>query len=167
MSSLFKPPFWKPLQIVLCLVFALLEFRRSFLYIRCIVVVTSLGIGKSWAKNTGKSNVLKTIISPSRVRILCLYILKTFSIPIIVLLKFVLVQYFYYRKKIPEIFIASLVKSMHLMPQTASVTRFRSPIPATLYFDKFDFNLKTMKIKQYSAVLLLNPNFKKKIVSSA
>ena len=96
MSTFFKPPFWKSLQIVFCLIFTLLEFHRNSLRVRC----------KGFAKNThfDKATVLKIIILPSRVRFLCRLILKTFSLPIIGFLKFCSSSLFLlYEKKIPSI----------------------------------------------------------------
>ena len=67
-----------------------MEFYRNCLCICCIVAVISLGIVKTWAKNTSfdKFNVLKIIVLPSNVRFFRRHILKTFSIPIISVLKF-------------------------------------------------------------------------------
>ena len=90
MSTFLKPSFRTSLQIVSCSIFTLLEFYKNSLCIRCIVIVISLGISKTWAKNTNfdKASVLKIIILPSRERLLRCHILKTFSIPITVFLKF-------------------------------------------------------------------------------
>ena len=51
MSTFFKPPSWKSLQIVSCLIFTLPEFHGNSLCIRCIMLVISLGIGKTSAEN--------------------------------------------------------------------------------------------------------------------
>ena len=51
MTTFFKSPFWILFQIVLCLIFTLLELHRNSLCIHCIVVVVSLRISKTWAKN--------------------------------------------------------------------------------------------------------------------
>ena len=61
MSTFFIPPFIKSLQAVSCVI---------FIFFNCIVVVFSLGIGKTWAKNTtfDKINVLKILFLPSTVR---------------------------------------------------------------------------------------------------
>ena len=72
------------------LTFTLLDFHRNSLCMRCIAVAISLGIGKTWAKDTNfdKANVLKIIILPPRVRFIRRHILKIFSIAIIPFLKF-------------------------------------------------------------------------------
>ena len=38
-----------------------------------------------------------------------------------------------------KIFIVSVVKSIHLIPQTAILTPFREPMPATSYFNVLGF----------------------------
>ena len=61
------------------IIFKLLEFHRTYyLCFRSIVVVTSLGIRKTWAKNTifDKIDVLKIIILTSMVRFLRHQVLK-------------------------------------------------------------------------------------------
>ena len=130
MSTFFTPPFWKSLLIILHLIFTLLEFHRNSLCIYCIETVISLGIGKSWAKNTNfdEDNVLKIIILPSRVRFLRRHILKTFSITIIVFFKFCCSSIFllYTHKK----------KSCYFY---CIFHPFSSPILATSYFDNFSF----------------------------
>ena len=75
MSRFFKPSFWKSLHII----FKLLEFHWTYPCFRCVVVVTSLGISKTWAKNIffDKANVLKIIILPSMVRFLRHQVLKS------------------------------------------------------------------------------------------
>ena len=133
MPTFFKPPFWKSLQIVSCLLFKLLKPHGNSLCIRCIVVVISLGILKIWAKNTifDKANVLKVIILPYNKRFLRRHILKTFSIPVIVFLKFCSRSIFllYEKKKKTSIFIAFLVKSIQQILQNAT---FSSHIPVNL-----------------------------------
>ena len=75
----------------------------------------------------------------------------------------VLVQYFYYtkkKKKNPSIFIAYLVKSIHLIQQTATFTRFSSPIPATSHFDNFDFKPENDENKEIVfSSSFIEPNF--------
>ena len=169
MFTFFESSFRKQLQIVLCLIFRLLEFHRNSLWNRCIVRVISLGIRKTWTKNINfdKANVLKTIISPSRARFLRRHILKKFPVPIIYFFeKFCYSSIFLlYQNKSIKSFIVSLVKSIHLIPQT--------PIPVVLSWQlriliSLVLNLKTVKLKKlYSTVLLLNPIFlRKKIMSS-
>ena len=74
------------------------------------------------------------------------------------------------KKKNSKYFIASLVvKSIYLIPQTATFTTFGSPFLAALYLISLVLNLKAMKMKKfYAAIFLLKPNFlRKKVVSSA
>ena len=80
MSSFFKASFWKSLSITLCLIFTWLESHKNSLCIYRIVVVISLGIGKTWAKNThdNKVNLPMITVLPSIVRFLCRRIIKTF-----------------------------------------------------------------------------------------
>ena len=153
MSTFFKLPFWKSLQIVLSLIFTLLVFRRNSLCIHCIVAVISLEIGKT-AKNTNfhKANVLKIIVLPSGVRFLRRHILKLFQYR----LKFFEILFwfniFIIWKNIPFIFVAYLVKSVHLIPQTA--TTFRSPISATSQFDRFDFKPENDANREIDSAIL-------------
>ena len=52
------------------------------------------------------------------------------------------------QKNIYSIFIASLVKSIHLTPHAANFTPFSSPIPATYHFNKFGFKPKNDENKE-------------------
>ena len=101
MSTISEPPFWKSLQIVLHLIFPSMEFHGKFFCIRCMVVLISLEINKTCAKNTNfnKANILKILILLSRVKVLCHQILKTVSVPIIVFLKFCFSSIFLLYKK--------------------------------------------------------------------
>ena len=74
-----------------------------------------------------------------------------------------------YEKKDPSIFIASLVKPIHLVPQAATFTSFSSPIPATEHFDKFGFKPENDENKEivFSNSFIEPKFFKKKVVSSA
>ena len=108
---------------------------------------------------------MKIIILPSRVRFFRRHILKAFSMPIIVFFcssSIVLL----YETKIPSIFIAYLVKPIHLIPQTATFTPFSSPIQGNSHFDKFGFQLENNENKEI-AFSNLTQFFKKKVVSSA
>ena len=63
-----------------CLIFTWLESHKNSVCIHRIVVVISLGIGKTWAKNThdNKVNLPMITVLPSIVRFLCRRIIKTF-----------------------------------------------------------------------------------------
>ena len=51
-----------------------------------------------------------------------------------------------YKKQIPKILIASFLKSIHLIPQTAPWSFFSTPIPAILHLVVFDFNPEKSEI---------------------
>ena len=123
-------------------------------------------------KNTNfdKANVLKIIILPSRIRFLRHHILKTFSKLVVVFLKFCSTTIFFlYEKKYPSIYIASLVKSIHLIPQTATSTPFISPIPAALHFGKFGLKPENDENQgiAFSNSFVEPTFFKKKVVVSS
>ena len=114
----------------MCIIFKLSEFHRTYLCFRSTVVVTSLGISKTWAKNTifDKVSVLKIIILPSMVRFLCHEVLKSS-------------QYIWFH-------------ALPLSPFSVVLSQLLSIVISLV------LKLKTMKIKKlYSAVLLLNPYF--------
>ena len=172
-ATFFKPPFWKLLHIVSFLIFTLLEFYRNSICIRCIALVISLEISKTCAKNANfdKPNFLKIISLPSSVSFLGHHILNFILMPIIVFLFWnsALVWNFYYAKKIPSIFFASLVKATYLIPQTVTFPAFSSPIPPTSHFDRFRFKPENHENKEFVfRNFFTEPKFfKKKIVSLA
>ena len=45
----------------------------------------------------------------------------------------------------PKIFIVSVVKSIHLIPQAVILTPFREPMPATSHFDILGFKPKNFE----------------------
>ena len=132
MSTFSKPPFWKSLQIVSCIIFTLLEFHRNSICIHCILVVISLGIGKTWAKdiNFDKASVLKIITLPSS---------KISSL-----------------SHSENLFNTSYIFFKILPFSPLSVVLFR----LLCILISLVLNLKTIKIKKlYSAILLLNSIF--------
>ena len=70
------------------------------------------------------------------------------------------------QQKNPSISIASLVKSIHLTPQTVTFTPFSSPILATSHFDKFGFKPGNDENKEivFSISFFERKFFKKKVV---
>ena len=74
-----------------------------------------------------------------------------------------------HEKWIPVIFMVSLHKSIHFIPQTATFTLFSTPMPAILHFSLFGFKPECFKnvsiiLKSYLVDLF---SLKKKVVSSA
>ena len=81
------------------------------------------------------TKVLKAMVLPSSVRRRISQTFKTFWILVILARKFFSFCFFLlYEKWIPVIFMVSLHKLIHFMPQTASFTLFSTPIPAILHF---------------------------------
>ena len=81
------------------------------------------------------ANVLK-IIFPSSIIFLILHILKTFCILVMLFTKIFCVFNFWLQEKCTaKISIISVVKSIHLITQTAILTPFREPMPATSHFN--------------------------------
>ena len=103
---------------------------------------------RAWKTIFDVARLLKTAILPSRVRfqnpqsfttIFTLErTLRKLESSFIVLLC---------EKQVPKILVASLHRSMHLIPQTTKWTPFRAPLPTIHVFFIFGFNLeKTEKV---------------------
>ena len=96
------------------------------------------------------ANVLKIIIFSSSVIFLILHKFKTFCIIVMFFTKcFCICNFWVQEKCTPKIFIIYVIKSIHVIPQTAILTPFREPMPAISHFNTlgskpqhFENNLK-------------------------
>ena len=116
--------------------------------------------------NFDKAKILKIIILPSRLRFFRCHILKAFPIPIMVFFRFCsssIFSIFLFSLKYSQYFNASLVKSVHLIPQTATFTPCSSSTPAASHFEKFDFKPQNDENKEIVfSNSYIKPNFLRK-----
>ena len=139
-SKFLRPPVAKELHRVLCLIFEVERFKRKFFSIFSISSIIYFGTTDVRHKWTilDKANVLKTIILPSKVKFLMRQILRTLWMFDIAVKKFFsMLSLLLYEKWIPRILMVFTFKLTHFIPQTATWSPFRGPIPEISHLEKF------------------------------
>ena len=169
--TFFSPPCLKSEHRVSFFIFGLGGHKKVFWILSSSLIIT-VGTFDINERNTIFEivKVLKTMILPSSVRQFIGQTFKTFWILVMLSRNFFSFRFsLLYEKWIPIIFILSLHKSIHSMPQTVTFTLFSTQMPAISHFSWFGFKPEYFKnVANVLASSLMDLlSLKKKVVSSA
>ena len=162
-STFFRHPSVKFLQIVLCFILGLVLFRKKDVWIFSKALIMWLGTVaiRAWKTISDIAKHSKTTVLPSRVRFRNHQTFSTVCTSETTLRK--LGSFFIvllYEKLLPKVLITSLNRSMHFISQTANWTTFGDPIPAISHFVRTGFNPE-----KKSKYWIVHPEvFRKKVV---